>query len=82
MLQLLCKCISANFQICVVFKMNDNKLFKEYMSGKFFFSVEIIVVSSLLLFLLLSAMPLHSFPSFSEDGLPKSSPRLRKGNTF
>jgi len=33
-----------------------------------FVSVEIIFVSSLLLFLLLAALPLHGFPSLSEDG--------------
>jgi len=49
----------TGFQIWVVFKMN----FEMFVQ-----SVEIIFVSSLLLFLSPSALPLHGFSSFSEDG--------------
>ena len=55
MLLLLCQCINANFEICVVFKMNLDYLKNVSVS------VEIIFVSPLLLFLLPSALPWHPF---------------------
>ena len=63
MLLLLCQCINANFQFCVVFKRNLNCL-KNIWVLTMFVSVEITFVSSLLLFLLPSAWTAFAWVSF------------------